>query len=181
MSIITKRGDDGYTDLMFGKRISKTSLQIATLGTIDELNAALGLARAAQVEGPQTDAIDRIQRLLFALMGQLACLPEDQETYQKKNYATVSEQDLQWLSDLAIEVEKAGVQFTHWAVPGAEGSMVRAHLDFARTISRRAERHVLMLHEQSGQVPETVRLFLNRLSDFLWISARSDKAEKTAL
>ena len=174
MSIITQRGDDGQTDLMFGKRIAKTSLRFTALGTIDELNAALGLARAADANGRHTAILDRVQNLLFALMGQLACLPEDQAAYLEKGYSSLTAADLEWLTETARDMEKKGVRFTHWAVPGAEGSMARAHLDFARTVARRAERDVLVLHEESGEVPETVRLFLNRLSDLMWILARAD-------
>jgi cob(I)alamin adenosyltransferase len=174
MSIITKRGDDGETDLMFGKRAAKTSLRIAALGAIDELNAALGLARAADAERRHSEVIDRVQNLLFGLMGELACLPEDLVRYRENGYAALTEADLEWLTDSAKEAEAKGVRFTHWAVPGKEGSMARAHLDHARTVSRRAERHLLMLHENSGDVPLTVRLFLNRLSDMLWILARGE-------
>lgn len=174
MSIITKRGDDGDTDLMFGKRIAKTSPRIAALGAIDELNAALGLARAADAGGHRTAIIDRIQNLLFGLMGELACLPEDLGKYREKGYAALTEADLDWLTETAKEAEAKGVRFTHWAVPGAEGSMARAHLDHARTVARRAERHLLLLHEEGGEVPLTVRLFLNRLSDTLWIMARAE-------
>ncbi|MBC7979475.1 MAG: cob(I)yrinic acid a,c-diamide adenosyltransferase [Armatimonadetes bacterium] len=173
MSIITQRGDDGDTDLMFGQRISKTSLRIETLGSIDELNAALGLARAADSEGKHLEILDRIQNLLFALMGQLACRCEDQVKYQEKNYAAITDHDLEWITGTARAIEESGVKYTHWAIPGAEGSMSRAYLDFARTISRRAERQVLMLNESGESVPETVRIFLNRLSDMLWILARS--------
>lgn len=175
MSIITQRGDDGETDLMFGKRISKTSIRIEALGSVDELNAALGLARAVGAESETTALIDRIQNLLFGLMGQLACLPDDVGRYAEKGYASVGESDLEWLTETARGIEKAGVRFTHWAVPGAEGSMLRAHLDFARTVARRAERSVLTLHESGQEVPQVVRLFFNRLSDLLWILARSDQ------
>jgi len=174
MSIITQRGDDGETDLMFGKRIAKTSLRFSALGTIDELNAAIGLARAADAEGKHTAILDRVQNLLFALMGQLACLPEDQGRYLEKGYSSVTAADLEWITETAREIEDAGVKFTHWAVPGAEGSMARAHLDFARTVARRAERDVLVLHQDGGEVPETVRLFLNRISDLMWILARKN-------
>lgn len=174
MSIITKRGDQGQTDLMFGKRISKTSIRIATLGAIDELNAALGLARAADSTGCHTSLIDRVQNLLFGLMGEISCLPEDREKYLKRGFGTITEEDLAWLVESATVIEESGVKFTHWAVPGAEGSMARAHLDYARTICRRAERHVLTLHETGEGVPETVRIFLNRLADTLWILARSN-------
>ncbi len=174
MSIITQRGDDGETDLMFGKRIAKTSPRFSALGTIDELNAAIGLARAADAEGKHTVILDRVQNLLFGLMGQLACLPEDQARYIEKGYSSVTEADVEWITQTAQEIEDAGVRFTHWAVPGAEGSMARAHLDFARTVARRAERDVLVLHEGGGDVPKIVRLFLNRISDLLWILARKN-------
>lgn len=174
MSIITQRGDDGETDLMFGKRISKISLRIAALGAIDELNAALGLARAADASAANGTTLDRIQNLLFGLMGELACLPEDAARYHEKGYAALTEADLDWLTETALEIEGRGVRYTHWAVPGAEGSMARAHLDFARTVARRAERHILHLHAEGGEVPLSARLFLNRLSDFLWILARAE-------
>jgi cob(I)alamin adenosyltransferase len=175
MSIITKRGDDGMTDLMFGRRIAKTSIRFGALGTIDELNAAIGLARAADAEGKNTAILDRVQNLLFGLMGQLACLPEDAAQYLEKGYAVVREEDLDWITSTAKQIEEGGVRFTHWAVPGAEGSMARAHLDLARTVARRAERHVLELHEAEGGVPEVVRLFLNRISDLMWILARKEE------
>jgi len=174
MSIITQRGDDGRTDLMFGRRIGKTSLRFIALGTIDELNASIGLARASDAEGRHTEILDRVQNLLFSLMGQLACLPEDQEKYREKGYSAVTPEDLGWLTETAKRIEDAGVKFTHWAVPGAEGSMTRAHLDFARTVTRRAERYVLALHEDGGAVPEIIRIFLNRLSDLMWILARRE-------
>ena len=172
MSIITKRGDDGETDLMFGKRISKTSTRIAALGAIDELNAALGLARAADAEGRHGVMIDRMHNLLFGLMGELACLPEDIGRYHEKGFAALTEADLDWLTETAKEAEAKGVRFTHWAVPGAEGSLARAHLDYARTVCRRAERHLLLLHKSGGEVSLNIRLFLNRFSDALWIFAR---------
>jgi cob(I)alamin adenosyltransferase len=162
------------TDLMFGRRIAKTSLRFAALGTIDELNAAIGLARAADMENRYTEILDRVQNLLFGLMGQLACLPEDLVQYAEKGYTMVKEVDLDWLTATAREIEASGVKFTHWAVPGAEGSIARAHLDLARTVARRAERHVLELHEAEGGVPEMVRLFLNRISDLMWILARKE-------
>jgi cob(I)alamin adenosyltransferase len=172
MSIITQRGDDGMTDLMFGKRISKTSLRFSALGTIDELNAVIGLARASGCGG-HLEILDRVQNLLFSLMGQLACLPEDAETYLEKGYSVVSSDNLEWLVETAGGIEKETPKLTHWAVPGAEGSMYCAHLDHARAVARRAERHVLELHDTEGGVPKTVRVFLNRLSDLMWILARS--------
>ena len=172
MSIITGRGDSGDTDLLFGKRIAKTSLRIEALGNVDELNAALGLARAASHDPGWIALIDRLQALLVGLMGQLAYLPEDEARYIEKKYAALTAEDLVWIVAEAHRYEAQGVQFTGWARPGADGSLARAGLDLARAVARRAERSVLALHASGEAVPEVVRLFFNRLSDLLWILAR---------
>lgn len=172
MSIITGRGDEGQTDLLFGKRIAKTALRMEALGLVDELNAALGLARAA---GPTEEAlsiIDTLQEKLVGLMGQIACLPEDEKRYHEQGYAAIHPEDVTTLETIARDHEARGVRFTGWARPGAEGSLARAGMDFARTIARRAERSVLALHESGEPVPLEVRLYFNRLSDLLWILAR---------
>jgi cob(I)alamin adenosyltransferase len=169
MSIITGRGDSGDTDLLFGRRIAKTSLRMAALGSVDEVNAALGLARAAAGDPGVIGLIDAVQERLVGLMGQLACLPEDESRYK---YATVEMADVDWVVAEAHACEARGIRFTGWARPGAEGSLARAGLDFARAMARRAERAVLALHESGEPVPEPVRLFFNRLSDLLWILAR---------
>jgi len=169
---MTGRGDLGETDLMFSKRIAKTSLKIDALGAVDELNAALGLARAAEVDAEIVAIVDGIQARLVGLMGQLATLPEDEARYLEKRYATLGEADLGWVIETARDYEGRGVRFTDWARPGAEGSLARAGLDYARAVARRAERSVLVLHESGEPVPEVVRLFFNRLSDLLWILAR---------
>ena len=172
MSIITGRGDSGDTDLLFGKRIAKTSLRIEALGNVDELNAALGLARAAASNQDWIALIDALQSRLVGLMGQLACLPEDEERYREKKYAAITQADLDWIVAEAHRYEAQGIKFTGWARPGAEGSLARAGLDYSRAVARRAERSVLALHQSGEPVPEVVRLFFNRLSDLLWILAR---------
>lgn len=177
MSIITGRGDSGATDLLFGKRIAKTSLRIAALGDVDELNAALGLARAASNNDEWVSLIDTLQGHLINLMGQLAYLPEDEARYQEKAYQTITAADLEWLVAQAHHYEGRGIRFTGWATPGAEGSLARAGLDFARAVTRRAERSVLALHESGEPIPEVVRLFFNRLSDLLWILARVESSD----
>lgn len=174
MSIITKRGDEGDTDLLFSRRIAKTSLRVQSLGAVDELNAALGLARAAGLRAEIEPIIDRVQEKLVAAMGQLATLPEDRERY---TYAKISGADVTWIEETAKEWESRGVRFTGWARPGAEGAIASAALDMARAVARRAERHAWELHESGGAVSIDVLLFLNRLSDLLWIIARVE--EKT--
>jgi cob(I)alamin adenosyltransferase len=173
MSIITGRGDDGDTDLLFGRRIAKTSLRVGVLGTIDELNAALGLARASGATAEAEEIIDRVQDLLVGLMGQFACQPGDEERYVTAGFAGVGEADLAWVEATAKDFERRGIVFKGWARPGVEHSLARAGMDFARTVARRAEREVLQLHESGEEVPEVLRLFFNRLSDLLWILART--------
>lgn len=169
MSIITKRGDDGQTDLLFGRRIRKTSRRVQALGAVDELNAALGLARAAGLRKEIEVIVDRVQEKLVAAMGQLATLPEDRNRY---TYAAIGTEDVDWLEQVAKDMESRGVRFSDWARPGAEGAIASAALDMARTVARRAERHAWELHEEGGEVSADVLLFLNRISDLMWILAR---------
>lgn len=170
MSIITGRGDSGETDLLFGRRISKTSLRVECLGCVDELNAALGMARVA--DGEWLELIDTLQEKLVGLMGQLATLPEDETRYREKGFPWIGQDDVDWLVGEARRYEERGVKFTGWARPGADGCRARAAIDFARALARRAERAVLRLHDSGEPVPEAVRLFFNRLADLLWILAR---------
>jgi cob(I)alamin adenosyltransferase len=96
----------------------------------------------------------------------------DEAKYVEKKYAAITQADLDWVTSEAHRFEAQGIRFTGWARPGAEGSLARAGIDLARSISRRAERSVLALNESGEPVPEVVRLFFNRLSDLLWILAR---------
>jgi cob(I)alamin adenosyltransferase len=169
MSISTKTGDDGTSSLLFNRRVPKTDLHIEAVGTVDELNAALGLARAS---APALDPeILKIQNELVLLMGELALLPEDRPRYDqfKGQYITAAATDR--LTTLVHEGEKH-VSLTDWVMPG--GSPISAPLDFARAVCRRAERRVLTLHQALPVNPEIIR-YLNRLSDLLFVWAR--KAE----
>jgi cob(I)alamin adenosyltransferase len=176
MSIITGRGDNGETDLLFGRRIAKTSRRIEALGCVDELNAALGVARASGADHEWVELIDALQEKLIGLMGQLATLPEDEERYRGTKFPLIGDADVEWVLAEARKYEARGVRFTGWARPGAEGCLARAQVDFARSVARRAERGILALHESGEPVPESVRLFFNKLADLLWILARVEKS-----
>ncbi len=158
--------------MLFGKTMGKSALRAEALGCVDELNAALGLARVQMRDAELVAHVDGIQTRLFGLMGELAHEAEDAGKYAAKGYARILREDVAWLEGLARAIEAEGVKFTGWAVPGGEGSMERAALDFARTAARRAERTAWRLDESGVAVSEPVRIFLNRLSDFLWILAR---------
>ncbi|HVJ46180.1 MAG TPA: cob(I)yrinic acid a,c-diamide adenosyltransferase [Luteolibacter sp.] len=172
MSIITGRGDSGETDLLFGKRIAKTSVRIGALGAIDEFNSALGLARAAGGDPEIIAIIDELQAKLIGLMGELGCVPDDVARYAETFKSSLTMADVDHFQSIARDFEKRGVKFTGWARPGAEGSLAKAGLDFARAAARRAEREVWRLHETGESVSDPVRLFFNRVSDLLWILAR---------
>lgn len=166
MSISTTTGDDGTSGLLFNRRVPKTDAHIEACGAVDELNAALGLARAAAGPGPLNDEILRIQNELVLLMGELALLDEDRPRYKGRHIASGATDRL---TTLVHEGEKK-VSFKNWAMPG--GTPLGAALDFARTVCRRAERRVLMLREQQVNLnPEIIR-YLNRLSDVCCIWAR---------
>lgn len=173
MSISTRTGDDGTSGLLFNRRVSKTDARVEAYGSVDELNAALGIARAAAGPGALHEEILRIQNELVLLMGELALLDEDRSRYeQKRGYLPAAATER--LTALVHEGEKR-VSFEHWSMPG--GNPLGAAFDFARTVCRRAERRVLMLREREpGLNPEIIR-YLNRLSDVCFIWARLTEAK----
>lgn len=175
MSIITKRGDCGRTDLMFGKSCAKTDRRVEVLGALDELNAALGVVRVSLVREDFVALIDRLQHSLVAAMGVVATLPEDFERYQSAGYRGIDETDVQWLEARAQECEAVGVRYVDWARPGEKGAVASAQLDLARTVARRGERALWQLHEEQGPLPESLLLFANRISDLLWLLARVEE------
>jgi len=170
MSIVTKRGDDGHSDLLFGKRLAKDHPRLEAVGTIDELNAALGVARAANPDPAIDRLIDLLQASLVGLMGELAVLPEDAKRYEESDFPSIAEKDVTLLEEEAAALEAEGNSFDGWARPGANGNLPGAHLDLARTVCRRAERCVLALG--GGVSNPAIPLFLNRTSDLLWLLAR---------
>jgi cob(I)alamin adenosyltransferase len=170
MSIATKTGDDGTTAVMFGRRVLKTHPRVVACGSVDELNAALGLARAfAEIESV-AEAILQTQKELVSLMGELAVFTEDRERYASGGYATLSAEAVERLTALIDYLEQhEKISYRHWATPGA--TRASAFFDHARTVCRRAEREVVALRETGEPVnPEAIR-YLNRLSDLCWLYA----------
>ena len=173
MSITTKRGDDGQTDLMFGKRSPKTAPRIEAYGTVDELNSILGVARRSGIQERSIELIDGVQQHLVGMMGELATLEEDLPRYDEKGYARITPENVTWIEALSKQLESdCDIKFKGWARPGKEGSPGSAHLDWARAVCRRAERRVVGLHERNDLSNWHSALFLNRLSDLLWVLAR---------
>ena len=175
MSIVTKTGDDGTTALMYGRRVAKNHPRVEAYGTVDELNAALGLARATAEENFIGENLLAIQKDLVGLMGELAVLPEDLPRYVKDGYPVVTPQMTAKLDALVRETEAQNISFKGWATPGA--TMNSAALDVARTICRRAERRVCELKQTGEPVNSEIVIYLNRLSDLLWLFARWAEAK----
>jgi cob(I)alamin adenosyltransferase len=171
MSIATKTGDQGTTGLMYNRRVSKCHPRVEAYGCVDELNAALGLARASAAQYEFVHgAILAVQKDLVALMGELATAVEDLPRYQKDGYPMFKSDMTAKLDGWVKEIEAQKITYKGWATPGA--SVASAALDVARTVCRRAERRVCALQE-SGQLqnPEII-VYLNRLADTLWLFAR---------
>jgi cob(I)alamin adenosyltransferase len=176
MSIVTKRGDRGMTALMYNRQISKCHPRVEAYGAVDELNAALGLARAAAEHDLLRERLASLQKDLVLLMGELATAMEDLPRYVKDGHSLVTPVLTATLEKWIKELEAANVPAKGWATPGA--NTASASLDLARTICRRAERRVCALQE-AGQLdnPEIV-IYLNRLSDLLWLLARWVEAKQ---
>ena len=200
MSVITKRGDSGETDLMFGRRSPKTAPRIEAYGTVDELNSHLGwlhtylqeesdrdfilsiqhelnsligVVRHSGVSSRTVEMLDGVQARLVGAMGELATMEEDLPKYDAKGYARITAEDVAWLEEQAHLLEKeCDIRFKGWARPGKEGSLGSAYLDLARSVCRRAERRVVALRLDHALSNVNTALFLNRLSDLCWVLAR---------
>lgn len=170
MSIVTRTGDKGTTALMYGRRVSKCHPRVEAYGCVDELNTALGLARATATNDFIRDNLLMIQQDLVILMGELATAVEDLPRYVKDGYTLVTSQRTHKLDAVVKEVEARNVSFQGWATPGA--CLHSAALDQARTVCRRAERRVCALQEAEQLHNSEIIIYLNRLADLLWLLAR---------
>ncbi|MBW3662440.1 MAG: cob(I)yrinic acid a,c-diamide adenosyltransferase [Actinobacteria bacterium] len=170
MKVYTRRGDDGTTGLLYGGRVAKDDLRTEAYGTVDEAVSALGLARADLPTGPLHDAVLTVQRELFAVGAQLATRSSDWHKLE----VGVSRVDLAMASALEERIDAITDEHPlpeEFVVPG--GSRPAAALDLARTIVRRAERAVVALKEAELLPDESPLVYLNRLSDYLYVLARA--------
>lgn len=165
MKIYTKTGDAGQTGLLGGARVDKDSLRISAIGDVDELNAALGVARTFGGDDFLDVELGRAQALLFDLGGELASPPGG-----RAGYASLTEAHSIWLEASIDAMEGELAPLKNFILPG--GSPLAAHLHLARAVCRRAERAVISL-DRAEPVREEARIFLNRLSDWLFVAART--------
>jgi cob(I)alamin adenosyltransferase len=170
VSIATKTGDDGMTALMYGRRVPKNHPRIEACGAVDELNAALGVARASAKHDFVRGNLLAIQKDLVVLMGETGVATEDMPRYAKDGYPVVRPEMTAKLDALVREMEAQKIDFKGWATPGETPNA--AMLDAARTICRRAERRVCALKESGELRNAEIVIYLNRLGDLLWLFAR---------
>jgi cob(I)alamin adenosyltransferase len=172
--VYTRGGDKGETSLVGGQRIAKDSIRIESYGTVDELNAILGVVRISNRDLPGGSSEDRekldailfrLQNELFNLGSDLATLPGDRHPKQP----VVETHHVAFLEATIDELNAGLPELTSFVLPG--GGLVGAHLHQARTVCRRAERLVTTLgrHEAIG---DQCLVYLNRLSDLLFVLSR---------
>jgi cob(I)alamin adenosyltransferase len=163
MKIYTKTGDDGSTGLIGGKRVSKSDPQIECIGVVDELNAFIGWAAAGTVE--LLPSLRMVQGELFVIGAQLAhCGQPSQANLPPLEDSSVSR--------LEMEIDAAAAALAplrNFILPG--GSQTSARLHVARAVCRRAER-VVVAFSHDRPVPPIILVYLNRLSDWLFVQAR---------
>lgn len=175
MSIATRTGDQGTTALMYGRRVPKTHPRVEAYGTVDELNSALGFARATADDAWVKEVLAATQHDLVALMGELAVADEDHEKYEGSKFDRLAGEHLDRLDGVVTRLESEDIRFEGWATPG--GSLHGAALDLARTTCRRSERRIWGLVEAKSHVNPLSMKFLNRLSDVLWLLGRKDDSQ----
>ncbi|NOZ06290.1 MAG: cob(I)yrinic acid a,c-diamide adenosyltransferase [Chloroflexi bacterium] len=164
----TRTGDAGETGLFGGARVPKNSLRVETYGTLDELNALLGVARAHSDDEEVAGIIHCIQMDLFTVSADLAT-PSD---IQSKGRIAVPRMPTGWIDGLEKTIDRLEAELAPLRVfilPG--GTLCSAYLHLARTVCRRAERRVLTLLEFEEANP-CIPVYLNRLSDLLFVLAR---------
>ena len=162
---------------MYGRRVSKTDYRVDAYGCVDELNSALGLARAAVSDGFVHAEILAAQKELITVMGELATVPDDLARYRKDGFEITTGAMVDRVTAVINKIEESEtMKFKDWVIPG--GSLASAALDLARTTCRRAERRVAALVNDDKNFNIQILRYLNRLSDLCWLLAR--KIEQAA-
>ncbi|MDG1890659.1 MAG: cob(I)yrinic acid a,c-diamide adenosyltransferase [Verrucomicrobiota bacterium] len=171
MSIVTKTGDDGTTRLMFDSKASKQDARVDAYGAVDECSAALGVLRAGTATPLElSQRVLQIQKELIGLMGEVSTPAESISKYHKAGYARITPEMITSLETRITEMESMLAPFNDWCLPG--GSAAGSQADWTRSVCRRAERDVCRLHAIEPLQNKDILIYLNRLSDWLWLEAR---------
>lgn len=175
MEVTTKKGDRGWTDLLFGGRVRKDDLRFDAVGTLDELNSFLGLAKCAARRAEIRKLIHVIQNDLFILCSELVTRPAALTRLEFR----VDERRMLRLEEALREYQrKVPLKGCCFLIPGENESSAR--LDVCRTITRRAERLVVALRRRRCVPNRFVPVYLNRLSDLLYLLARAEEKKHRA-
>ena len=168
MKIYTRTGDEGETGLFGGGRVSKADPRVAAYGDVDELNSAIGVARATEPAALFDAELERIQRDLFSIGGHLAT-PDPEKVRAALARAELSPSRVEEFERAMDAAEASLPPLRAFILPA--GSLKAAALHLARTVCRRAERSVVAL-ARNQEVPDLFLVYLNRLSDYLFTLAR---------
>ena len=172
MKIYTRTGDKGTTSTFGGTRVAKHNIRIESYGTLDELNAHIGLVKDQKIDDPTREVLIEIQNKLFTIGSILATEPEKATLKNGKkrlNIPEISEEDIRLLEREMDSMNESLPEMTHFILPGGHQSVSFCHI--ARCVCRRAERLATALYEVSP-FSELVLQYLNRLSDYLFVLAR---------
>jgi ATP:cob(I)alamin adenosyltransferase len=167
MPIYTKTGDKGETSLFGGKRVGKDSLRVWVYGTMDEADSVLGVVYSTIKNPELKEAIRHIQKDVFVMNAEIA---SDEKGYAKLQRKITGE-DVAYLEHLIDHATELVGKYNHFTIPGA--SSVSSFMHLARTIVRRAERHLVEL-SKTEEVPADVLKYVNRLSDCLYMLAKQE-------
>ena len=174
MKIYTRTGDKGKTALFTGTRVPKHHSRIESYGTLDELNAYLGLIRDQAIAEVHKQNLIKIQHLLFTVGAILATEPKKDA---KLKIPRISLEEITFLEKEMDRLNAELPEMTHFILPGGHTTVSYCHI--ARTVCRRAERQISYLH-QTEPVADTVLAYVNRLSDYLFVLARKLSSELQA-
>jgi len=165
MKIYTKKGDQGQTSLIGGTKVPKHHLRINAYGTVDELNSYIGLLRDQDISKDIIDVLLIIQERLFTIGSMLAADPEK----SKMKLPEILDDDITLLETEMDQMESNLPEMRNFVLPGGHQTVSFCHL--ARCVCRRAERLTVELSEDN-RLPKRIIIYLNRLSDYLFVLAR---------
>src|SRR5690606_10613644 len=172
MKVYTKTGDKGTTALFGGTRVAKHHIRIESYGTVDELNSHIGLIRDQDIADNHKQLLSHIQDRLFTLGAILATDPKKavlKSGKERLNIPKISDEDILLLEHTIDEMNESLPPMTNFILPGGHQTVSFCHI--ARCVCRRAERQTSFLNENEP-VDEKVLMYLNRLSDFIFVLAR---------
>mgnify|MGYP002789010363 CR=1 FL=1 len=168
LKIYTKTGDDGDTGLFGGGRVAKDHPRVDAYGEVDELNAVIGMARSVEMMPRIDEVLAPVQRDLFSI-GALLATPDLEKMKEQLDKARISDARIAQLEQAIDDGEHELEPLKSFILPG--GTPKAAALHVARTVCRRAERAVIRLQHDT-ELPQIVIVYLNRLSDLLFVLAR---------